>query len=80
MAIGYLSGRISAKLLATKADIPTLLTLSVIPDVDILFSRFIEHRGPTHSIIAALIVFAPFLAVYRKKAIPTALFWSNTRS
>ncbi len=73
MAIGYLSGRISAKLLATRVNIPILLMLSVIPDGDLLFSRFMEHRGPTHSVIVALIVFAPFFAVYRKKAIPYCL-------
>jgi membrane-bound metal-dependent hydrolase YbcI (DUF457 family) len=28
------------------------------------------HRGPTHSIIAALIVFIPVFAVYRQKAVP----------
>jgi len=28
------------------------------------------HRGPTHSIISALIVFVPFFIVYRKKAVP----------
>lgn len=33
-------------------------------------NSFIEHRGPTHSIILSFIVFIPILAVYRKKAIP----------
>jgi membrane-bound metal-dependent hydrolase YbcI (DUF457 family) len=45
------------------------LTLSVIPDADLLFP-FLEHRGPTHSVITALIVFAPLFFVYRKKAVP----------
>jgi membrane-bound metal-dependent hydrolase YbcI (DUF457 family) len=70
LALGYTAGRISAKLLKTKVNIPLLLTLSVIPDIDILFSRFLEHRGPTHSIITALIIFAPIIAVYRKQALP----------
>lgn len=43
--------------------------LSVIPDIDILFPM-IQHRGPTHSIIAALIVFIPFFVAYRKEAVP----------
>lgn len=28
------------------------------------------HRGPTHSLFFSLLVFAPFFAIYRKKAIP----------
>ena len=58
----------------TKFDIPLVLTLSVIPDIDILFSnqylQLLEHRGPTHSIITSLIVFIPFFVVYRKRAVP----------
>jgi membrane-bound metal-dependent hydrolase YbcI (DUF457 family) len=46
--------------------------LSIIPDADILFEHFglIQHRGPTHSIVLSIIVFAPILAIYRKKALP----------
>jgi hypothetical protein len=46
--------------------------LSIIPDADILLehSGLVQHRGPTHSIILSLIVFAPILVVYRKKALP----------
>jgi len=46
--------------------------LSIIPDADILLQHFglIQHRGPTHSIILSLIVFAPILVIYRKKALP----------
>jgi hypothetical protein len=43
--------------------------LSIIPDVDILIP-FLEHRGPTHSVIVMLIVFTPFFVVYHKKAVP----------
>jgi hypothetical protein len=41
----------------------------VIPDADILFP-FLEHRGPAHSIVVALIVFAPLFVIYRKSAVP----------
>jgi membrane-bound metal-dependent hydrolase YbcI (DUF457 family) len=44
--------------------------LSVLPDIDLFFFRFIQHRGPTHSILTALVIFIPFFAIYRKKAIP----------
>jgi membrane-bound metal-dependent hydrolase YbcI (DUF457 family) len=52
------------------------LTLAVIPDIDILAERvnglasLIPHRGPTHSVIAALIVFIPLFAIYRRSAFP----------
>jgi membrane-bound metal-dependent hydrolase YbcI (DUF457 family) len=51
-------------------NVPLIFALSIIPDVDILFKPLIEHRGATHSIIVLSIVFLPFLAVYRKRAIP----------
>jgi membrane-bound metal-dependent hydrolase YbcI (DUF457 family) len=43
--------------------------LSIIPDIDLLIP-FLQHRGPTHSFITALIVFVPIFAIYRRKAIP----------
>jgi hypothetical protein len=43
--------------------------LSVVPDIDLLIP-FIEHRGPTHSIITSLIIFVPIFAIYHKKATP----------
>jgi len=43
--------------------------LSIIPDIDIVIP-FLEHRGPTHSVLMALMIFIPIFAVYQKKAIP----------
>ncbi len=68
-ALGYITGKTSATLLKTKLNLPLIFTLSIIPDVDILFP-FLPHRGPTHSIIIAFIIFTPLFAIYRKKAIP----------
>ena len=72
MAFGYLSSKTSSNLLKTKLNIPIVLTLSVLPDADLLLRQipFSEHRGATHSIITALVVFAPFFIIYRKQAIP----------
>jgi membrane-bound metal-dependent hydrolase YbcI (DUF457 family) len=70
LSLGYLLGKASSKILAVSVNIPLILTLSIVPDVDILFKPLIEHRGPTHSIIVLLIVFLPFLALYRKRAVP----------
>ncbi len=70
LGLGYLLGRGSGKSLAKKINVPLILALSIIPDVDILLKPFIEHRGPTHSIIVLFVVFLPFFAIYRKRAIP----------
>jgi membrane-bound metal-dependent hydrolase YbcI (DUF457 family) len=72
MAFGYISSRTSSSLLKTKLNIPLVLMLSVLPDADLLLRGipFIQHRGATHSILSALIVFAPFFIIYRKRAIP----------
>lgn len=71
-ALGYLSGKGSAKLSGVRVNVPAILVLSILPDVDILFEPLFRniHRGPTHSIIVLSLVFLPFFAVYRKRAIP----------
>ncbi len=73
-ALGYLTGKASATLLKTKLNLPLLLVVSVIPDIDLIL-QFAEpslfmHRGPTHSIIAQTAIMIPFLIIYRKKALP----------
>jgi hypothetical protein len=71
-ALAYLLGRASGRLLNVKFNIPLILVLSIIPDSDILFEPLIMeiHRGPTHSIIMAILLFSPFFIFYRKKAVP----------
>lgn len=46
-----------------------LLTAAILPDMDLIL-RFLEHRGPTHSLITALVLMTPFLFAYRKAAVP----------
>jgi membrane-bound metal-dependent hydrolase YbcI (DUF457 family) len=73
MAIAYLLGKASAKLLKVNFNLPLILTLSIIPDIDIIFQFLLTspiHRGPTHSIITAILVFIPFFLLYRQKAAP----------
>ena len=70
MALAYLLGKSSAKLLKVNLNIPLILVLSILPDADILLGISELHRGPTHSLISALIVFIPFFALYRRKAVP----------
>jgi membrane-bound metal-dependent hydrolase YbcI (DUF457 family) len=73
IALAYLLGKTSAKLLKVNLNIPLILVLSIIPDIDILFDFLFNseiHRGPTHSIIVAIVVFIPFFVLYRKRATP----------
>lgn len=72
LSLGYIIGKSAEKLLKTEVNIPLIFALSVIPDIDILMPP-IEHRGPTHSIIAALIIFIPIFASYGRKASPYLL-------
>ena len=73
MAIAYLLGKGSSKKLHVKLNIPILLVLSILPDVDIIYDYLTGseiHRGPTHSIVVAIVAFIPIFIYYRKKAIP----------
>jgi hypothetical protein len=73
MAIAYLLSKASAKLLNVKINVPLILVLSVLPDIDLLFNFIFNisiHRGPTHSVITAILVFIPFFVLYRQKAVP----------
>jgi len=73
MALAYMLGKASVKLLKVNFNIPLILVLSIIPDVDIILEFLLRsplHRGPTHSIIIAILVFIPFFVLYRKKAVP----------
>jgi hypothetical protein len=70
MALAYLIGKGSALRLRINLNIPAILVLSIIPDMDILFGGGEFHRGPTHSAIVALLVFIPIFILYRKKAVP----------
>jgi membrane-bound metal-dependent hydrolase YbcI (DUF457 family) len=73
MALAYLLGKGSAKPLKVNLNIPVILVLSIIPDIDIIFDAIFMteiHRGPTHSIIIAILVFIPVFVLYRRKALP----------
>ena len=76
MALGYILGKGSARLVKTDLNIPLALMLSVIPDIDILaehidgLASVIPHRGPVHSVLVALVVFIPIFIIYRKAALP----------
>ena len=73
LALGYLSGKASSKILNVNINIPLLFLVSVLPDIDILINRLIpslEHRGPMHSVIVFCLLFLPSFMFFRKRAIP----------
>jgi membrane-bound metal-dependent hydrolase YbcI (DUF457 family) len=73
MALAYLLGKVSAKSLKVNPNIPVLLVLSLLPDVDIIFANLTGlelHRGFTHSLVFSIAVFIPFFVFYGKQAVP----------
>jgi membrane-bound metal-dependent hydrolase YbcI (DUF457 family) len=73
MSLAYLLGKGSGKALREKINIPLIMVLSILPDIDIFFDLLTNseiHRGPTHSVVVAIIFFIPVFIIYRKKAIP----------
>lgn len=69
-ALGYLTGKATSKLAHVKINLPLLLAISVIPDIDLLFSGFMDHRGLTHSILVISVLAIPFFVKYKKAMLP----------
>lgn len=53
----------------TRVNIPLVLVMSVIPDIDLVF-HFVRHRGPFHSIVLATAFFVPVFFMWRKASLP----------
>jgi len=69
LALGYLTGKATGKLLNVNVNIPLLFLASIIPDIDLLIPG-LQHRGPTHSLIISILIFIPLVTYYGKKATP----------
>ena len=69
IALGYITGKILGKATQQSLNIPALWTLSLLPDVDLLIPGLL-HRGPTHSIIIALLIFTPPLILRTRQTLP----------
>ena len=69
-ALGYLTGKVTAKSLDVNINIPLVFLASVFPDIDILLPDLVVHRGPLHSVLLFCLVFIPIFAVYKKRAAP----------
>jgi len=69
LALGYLSGKASSKLLDVDVQIPLLFLVAVIPDVD-LFIPILVHRGSTHSLLVSALPFIPLFFLYKRRVVP----------
>lgn len=70
MTWAYVWGMASARKQSTKLFVPAALMFGVLPDIDLFLRRFgVFHHTLTHSFFFWLVVFAPFLIVFRSKAI-----------
>ena len=68
-ALGYLTGKLTAKSLNVNVNLPLLFLASVFPDIDILIPGLV-HRGPLHSVVLFCLLFLPIFAIYKKRAAP----------
>ncbi len=64
LALGYFSGFLYKKITGKDFNLIVIWVFSLMPDLD-LFIPGVVHRGPTHSIVFALLFFAPVLYFYR---------------
>jgi membrane-bound metal-dependent hydrolase YbcI (DUF457 family) len=74
LALGYLIGKASSKILNIKVEPSLLFLFAVLPDIDFLIP-FIKHRGPTHSLILLIIAFIPSLLLFGRKTILYAIVY-----
>jgi hypothetical protein len=72
LALGYITAKGSSRILKTDVDVPLVFALSILPDIDLLIPR-LSHRGPTHSIIATILIFLPILVIYGRRSAPYLL-------
>ena len=59
ISLGYLVGNFFARILKVQFNVPLVIVLSIIPDIDIIFELLLGnpvHRGPTHSLIFAFLI------------------------
>lgn len=70
LALGYIAGKAFSKPLKVNLSIPLILTLPLLPDIDLLFENTLQHGGPTHSILLMFMVFLPAFVVWNKRVLP----------
>lgn len=69
LALGYIGGKLMAKPLGVKLNIPLVLTLSVLPDIDLLIPM-LQHGGPAHSIVLYSVIAFPMVLIWGRQIFP----------
>jgi hypothetical protein len=72
LAIGYLVAKTLEKLLQTEIDLPMVMMLSIIMDIDLLVPQ-LQHRGLTHSLIIIGLASIPLFFLKGKSIFPYLL-------
>jgi membrane-bound metal-dependent hydrolase YbcI (DUF457 family) len=67
-AIGFLAGRAVSRFTNYKVNVPLVLIVSILPDIDLLIPS-LPHRGPTHSIILITIIYIPFFILNKRSLV-----------
>ncbi len=65
-ALGYFSALAVSRITKEKFIIPIAWLISILPDADLLFRQYLNHRGPTHSLVIVAIAFLPLLLFFRR--------------
>jgi len=69
LALGYLTAKILARILHTEIDLPAIMMLSIIMDIDLLIPQLL-HRGLTHSLIIIGFFSIPLFFIKGKSVFP----------
>jgi membrane-bound metal-dependent hydrolase YbcI (DUF457 family) len=77
-ALGYFSALTVKRFSNEKFNILLVWFISILPDIDLLFSEYIIHRGPTHSVVVQVIAFLPILLIFRRGLPYLAALLSNS--
>jgi len=65
VALGYFAGYIVSRVTGEGFSVPLIWVVALSPDVD-FFIPFLVHRGPTHSLVVALVLFSIYYALFRR--------------
>lgn len=69
MVVGHLVAKVGIRD-KIQYSIPLIYAAALIPDLDFIFFGLVQHHTLTHSIPFGLLIYAPLLYIFRKKAVP----------
>ena len=70
LSLGFFSAYATSKYTGERLVIPIVWFASILPDFDELFSKYIVHRGPGHSIVVAVVALIPIFLVFKRRGLP----------